>query len=146
VLPADDGDGDDKADGDEKDEDTTFQEQIAKLRFEHGGSNRDPPEGVKNKFYPGLAYEYEYNYFQGMKFDNTVFDMQLNPACGVRTFSNSSLPSCDAYTLATGSTSPLAARLGYLLGRSLLRLLTPWWFTINRRTERTASHIRWRRV
>jgi hypothetical protein len=35
---------------------------------------------VKNQFYPGLAYEYEYNYFQGMKSDNTVFDMQLNPA------------------------------------------------------------------
>jgi hypothetical protein len=27
-----------------------------------------------------LKYKYEYNYFQGMKADNTVFDMQLNPA------------------------------------------------------------------
>jgi hypothetical protein len=47
VLPADDGDGDDQADVDEKGEDTIFQEQIAKLRFERGRSNRDPPEGVK---------------------------------------------------------------------------------------------------
>jgi hypothetical protein len=47
VLPADDGNGDNEADVDEKDEDTTFQEQIAKLRFERGRSNRDPPDGVK---------------------------------------------------------------------------------------------------
>jgi hypothetical protein len=79
VPPADDSDGDgeaehaDAADNIEMDEDTTSQEQIAKLRFEHGISNRDPPDRVKNKFYQGLTYEYEYSYFQGMKSDNTVF-------------------------------------------------------------------------
>jgi hypothetical protein len=70
----------DAADDNEMDEDTTSQEQIAKLRFEDGRSDSGPPDGVKNKFYPGLAYEYEYNYFQGIKADDTIFDMQLNPA------------------------------------------------------------------
>jgi hypothetical protein len=92
------GDGDDDGDAEpteapddsEKDEDTSSQEQIAKLRFEQGRSKRDPPEGVKNKSYPlfskhntprgGMTLEYECNFFKGMKVENTIFDMQLNPA------------------------------------------------------------------
>jgi hypothetical protein len=82
VPPADDGGDDDDVDVDEKDEDTNYQEQIAKLRFERGQSNSDSPDGVKNKFDPNSdsKYKYEYNYFQGMRADNTVFDMRLNPA------------------------------------------------------------------
>jgi hypothetical protein len=94
--PSGDGDGDGNAepteapDDSEKDEDTSSQEQIAKLRFELGRSKRDPPEGVKNKSYAlftkhntprgGMKFDHEYNFFKGMKADNTIFDMQLNPA------------------------------------------------------------------
>jgi hypothetical protein len=28
-----------------------------------------------------IRYKHEYNFFRGMKTDNTIFDIQLNPAC-----------------------------------------------------------------
>jgi hypothetical protein len=82
VPPADDGEEDDDVDDDKKDEDTKSQEQIAKLRFERGRLNADPPDGLRNRYFPySLSkFKYEYNYFEGMRADNTVFDMQLNPA------------------------------------------------------------------
>jgi hypothetical protein len=71
------------------DADTSSQEQITKLKFELGRSGNDPPVGAKNRSYakPTLGnagvmirYEHEYNFFKGMKADNTIFDIQLNPA------------------------------------------------------------------
>jgi hypothetical protein len=77
-------------DDSEKDEDTSSQEKIAKLKFEPGLSGKDPPEGVKNRSYAlftkhnaprgVITFEHEYNFFKGMKADNTIMDiLQLNP-------------------------------------------------------------------
>jgi hypothetical protein len=77
-------------DDSEKDGDTSSQEQIAKLKFEQGRSREDPPEGAKNRRYAlftkrnaprgVITFEHEYNFFKGMKADNTIMDIQLNPA------------------------------------------------------------------
>jgi hypothetical protein len=73
----------------EKDEDTSSQEKIAKLKFEPGRSGRDPPERVKNRSYVlftkrnaphgVITFDHEYNFFKGMKADNTIMDIQLSP-------------------------------------------------------------------
>jgi hypothetical protein len=94
------GDGDaeppEAPDDPEKDGDSSSQEQIAKFKFEQGRSREDPPEGAKNRRYALFAkrnaprgvitFENEYNFFKGMKANDTIMDIQLNPAWGENVF------------------------------------------------------------